>query len=248
MSKADTWMPFYVTDYLGDTMHLTTVQHGAYLLMLLACWKAGGALVDDDAQLSAITRLSAADWKKNAPVLRQFFAQADDRLEHRRVITELGRAKELSEKRKAIGKKGGRPPKALEEQNQLDKQTETNRFPEAKQNETPSPSPSQIHEEKTKKHSASLAPFGVSDSVWEDFLKIRRAKKSPMNNTALAGIQREADKAGVSLEQALMTCCERGWAGFKADWMHDRGNVKPFVQQNRYAGAAAAIFEDATHV
>jgi uncharacterized protein YdaU (DUF1376 family) len=151
--KTDTWMPFYVTDYLGDTMHLTTVQHGAYLLLLLACWKAGGALEDDEAQLSAITRLSLQDWKKNAPVLRRFFAEANGQLEHGRVIAELSRAKELSEKRSTIGKKGGRPPKAKQSGDELGdtdqpngNQTETNRFPEGKanpkQNETPSPSPS----------------------------------------------------------------------------------------------------------
>lgn len=32
------------------------------------------------------------------------------------------------------------------------------------------------------------------------------------------GIQREAEKAGITLEEALSTCCERGWQGFKAEW------------------------------
>ncbi len=81
----------------------------------------------------------------------------------------------------------------------------------------------EIDKKKIKKEdSASLAPIGVSETVWEDFLKIRRAKKSPMTNTALAGIIREADKAGYSLEQALKTCCERGWVGFKAEWVADK--------------------------
>ncbi|MFV2611664.1 hypothetical protein ACNIUV_28445, partial [Escherichia coli] len=28
----------------------------------------------------------------------------------------------------------------------------------------------------------------------------------------------EATKAGITLEAALIECCERGWVGFKADW------------------------------
>jgi hypothetical protein len=40
-------------------------------------------------------------------------------------------------------------------------------------------------------------------------------------------IQREADKAGWSLEQALSETVTRGWRSFKADWVKD----KPVAQQ-----------------
>lgn len=65
-------------------------------------------------------------------------------------------------------------------------------------------------------------PSGVDEQVWQDFLAHRKAKRSPLTATALAGIEREASKAGYSLEDALMTCCSRGWVGFKADWVDDR--------------------------
>ena len=61
-------------------------------------------------------------------------------------------------------------------------------------------------------------PDGVDDQVWTDFLAIRKAKRSPLSATALAGIGREADKAGITLADALVVCCERGWTGFRADW------------------------------
>jgi hypothetical protein len=61
-------------------------------------------------------------------------------------------------------------------------------------------------------------PDGVSVEVWDSFIAIRKAKRAPMTTVALEGIQREAAKAGVSLEEALATCCTRGWQSFKASW------------------------------
>lgn len=203
--KSDTWMPFYVTDYLGDTMHLSTTQHGAYLLLLLACWKAGGDLPDDDSQLSAITRMSVADWRKSAPVLRRFFDPADGLLSHGRVKHELQKAKELSEKRSAVGKTGGRPKKQ--------KQEETNRFPEAKanpkQNETPSPSPSHIgiptHVAEDEIPPPSMREGGfesLSESHGTDAGRICRAMRqagiadtNPGNQTLLTLLQAGATEA-----------------------------------------------------
>ena len=61
--------------------------------------------------------------------------------------------------------------------------------------------------------------FLLVETVWNDFLTLRKSKKASLTVTALQGIAREASKANMTLQQALEVCCERGWAGFKAEWM-----------------------------
>lgn len=63
---------------------------------------------------------------------------------------------------------------------------------------------------------------GVPDDVFHDFLKIRAAKKAPLTNTAIRAIQREADKAGLTLTEAVEACCELGWQSFNAAWYAGR--------------------------
>lgn len=79
--------------------------------------------------------------------------------------------------------------------------------------------PSEQRTERPKKKRTSIArPDSVSEQVWNDFSALRTKRRAPITETALKGIQREAEKAGITLEEALSTCCERGWQGFKAEW------------------------------
>ena len=76
-------------------------------------------------------------------------------------------------------------------------------------------------EKKTNTRSSACAakPDDVSESVWADFLSLRKTKRAPVTETAIAAVRREADKAGVTLQDALTICCAKGWQGFNADWI-----------------------------
>ena len=97
------WMPLYVGDYLGDTGHLTTTQHGAYLLLMMHYWRKG-ELPDDDRQLSKITKLPLQTWCEYRPTLQDFFHEG---WKHKRIDAELAKMVRVSEKRAIAGQKGG---------------------------------------------------------------------------------------------------------------------------------------------
>jgi uncharacterized protein YdaU (DUF1376 family) len=168
-AEANTWMPFYVSDYLADTMHLTTEQHGAYLMMLMAAWKRGGYLPNEDSQLAAICKLSVRTWKKSKDVLLEFFTLTDKGYAHKRVVEELGKAKELSEKRREASRqrwsKSESTGKAKDEQfgckddanGYAHGNANTDAKPVHLQAPSPSPSPVDLH--------TTLPTAGVRESV-----------------------------------------------------------------------------------
>jgi hypothetical protein len=74
----------------------------------------------------------------------------------------------------------------------------------------------------TEKETETKTPEGVSDSVFKDYLEVRKTKKAKWTDTALKGLIRESEKAGISLQEAMEICCSRGWVGFNADWVKDQ--------------------------
>lgn len=103
MSKL-AFMPLYIGDYLADTAHLSTVQHGAYMLLIMHYWRQG-SLPDDDEQLSRIAKLSLAEWRKHRSTLRSFFQEG---WRHERIEQEIQAATAKYAKRAEAGRKGGK--------------------------------------------------------------------------------------------------------------------------------------------
>lgn len=71
-----------------------------------------------------------------------------------------------------------------------------------------------------------LLEAGVEASVVDDWLTLRKSKRAAVTITAIHGIEREAKLANWTLGQALTACCERGWQGFKAEFV---ANLKPMA-------------------
>jgi uncharacterized protein YdaU (DUF1376 family) len=103
-------MPLYIGDYMADTMRLSTLEHGAYLLLIMEYWRQG-PLPDDDRALASIAKLDTRAWSKTVgPVIRRYFTSRDGLLHHKRIEAERAKTATISEKRSNAAKtryKGG---------------------------------------------------------------------------------------------------------------------------------------------
>jgi uncharacterized protein YdaU (DUF1376 family) len=72
-----TWMPFFVGDYTKNTMHLSTEEHGAYLLLIIHYW-CNGKIRNDKKIIKNIAKIST---KKLQNVLA-FFEEKNGYFEH----------------------------------------------------------------------------------------------------------------------------------------------------------------------
>jgi uncharacterized protein YdaU (DUF1376 family) len=103
----DHWMPLHIGDYLADTQHLTFGEHGIYLLLIMAYWRNGGALPDDDRAFRMITKASPEQWKKLRPRVAFFFDLSDgEKWRHKRIDAELEKAENITKQRRVAGANG----------------------------------------------------------------------------------------------------------------------------------------------
>jgi len=211
---------FNIGDYQSHTAHLNEIEDLAYRRMLDWCYLHEKPLPVDIEEISRLVRMRTHS-ESIAIVLREYFECRDEGWINLRVIQEILKVGIKSEKASESAKARWSKPK---DANALPTQSE--RY--ATQDTLPI---TQDTKPKTQKNTVA-PPVGVTESVWQDWLSLRKAKKAAVTQTAIDGIAREASKAGVSLQVALETCCARGWTGFKADWLKDKGEQKSFAEKD----------------
>lgn len=100
-------LPLWTDAYLGDTTHLTTLEHGAYFLLLLAMWRNKGTLPNDDSELARYARLLPGQWRAIAQRIRRFFKDlGDGTITQPRLADEYARVEKICARRSAAGKAG----------------------------------------------------------------------------------------------------------------------------------------------
>ena len=224
-------MPLYTGDYLRDTRHLTPLRHGIYLLALMHCWDSKGPLPLDEQECAGICNCRSADEIDALRyIVNRYFVRMEDGHYNGRIQAEVVRSESLSTVRADAGRRGANERMRRFRESQASAKQVLNTSSASVEQVTLSPSPSpSLTPDQTKETKTTRAPrtspslAGVDPQIASDWIAMRKQKRAAVTETAIAGIRREAEKAGLSLQDALAMCCARGWTGFKADWVKRDG-------------------------
>lgn len=72
-------LPLWTDAYIADTLHLDTLEHGAYLLLLMAAWRTKEcAIPNDDVKLARFARLTPRVWLRIKPTIMALWIISGD--------------------------------------------------------------------------------------------------------------------------------------------------------------------------
>jgi len=194
MSKPDIFMPLYIGDYLAGTSRLTTVQHGAYLLLIMDYWM-NGSLPNDDVILSNIARMPMDAWSIHGALLKQFFSIENGMLVHCRIEEELSKAMANKAAAHEKAKKAAGARWKNHQNNDDDATSNASSISQALLKECPSPSPSPSPSYKTNnKQPAVDLPDFIDRELFKEFLTLRTKLKAVNSDRAIKGLITEIEK------------------------------------------------------
>ena len=201
---------FHIGDYKSHTHHLNLIEDLAFRRLLDYYYLHESPIKQRD----IARQIGMRDNEQEVlSILSEFFVSTDAGFINPRADEEIAKYRKFSED----GKKGA--AKRWHKDANGEAISPPNAPPMATNNQEPI---TNNHKPKKEKATVVATPDGVSQSVWDDFKTLRKAKKAPITQRAVDGIIAEANKAGWSLEQALTECVVRGWQSFKAEWVADK--------------------------
>jgi uncharacterized protein YdaU (DUF1376 family) len=201
---------FHIGDYKSHTHHLSLIEDLAFRRLLDHYYLHEAPIKQRD----IARQIGMRDNEQEVlTVLNEFFVSTEKGFVNPRADEEIAKYRKFSED----GKKGA--AKRWHKDGNREAISPPNATPIATNNQEPI---TNNHKPIKEKATVVATPDGVSQSVWDDFKTLRKAKKAPITQRAIDGLIAEANKAGWTLEQALTECCLRGWQAFKAEWVADK--------------------------
>lgn len=133
-------LPLWTDAYLADTRHLTTEEHGAYLLLIMEAWRRVNCnLPDDDAVLARLAGLTNVRWAEIKPTIMAFW--------HRNNRSKTWSQKRLSRERVYVVAKSTKNRHAAATRWKYDKKIDASAMPKACLNDAPTPTPTEEKKE-----------------------------------------------------------------------------------------------------
>lgn len=247
------YYPFHIGDYASATRHLTWDEDMAYRRLIDAYYTRETPIPTDMRQVYRLVMATTEDQRQAVDtILNEFFTYTDDGWVNSRCDAEIEAFRMKSAKasqsaqarwRNANGKPSDSERNANASINVCERIETGYEGNAPKTNTKTNISTTDVVDKPHAKRAVTAKPDDVSQSVWDDFLAIRKAKKSPLTLTALQGIQREADKARMTLDAALAMSCSRGWQSFRADWVQESGRQtgRPLTAAENYVAQKNAM-------
>lgn len=190
----------HIGDYRRDTSHLSLLEHGIYRQLLDLYYITEKPL--DANALRLICARNADEMQVAMQVLSEFFTLEDGKYYHTRCEDEIAKFHDKSNKAKASAKARWNKDNDLNA-NAMRTHSEGNAN----------------HKPITINHKPIKYIPQIPAELLSDFMVIRKSKRlGAVTETVYKGLAREAEKAGLSVEQAVTIAVERGWGSFKASW------------------------------
>ena len=191
----------HIGDFIKDTSYLTNEEVGIYLKLIWLYYDTEQPLPKDYSVLAIKVNSRQNEWAV-VSMLNMFFTESDDGWHHSRCDQEIAHYHAQIETASKAGK-------ASAAKRAINARSTTVQ-------------PTNNQQPITNNHKPNInTPDGVSESLFKDYLEVRKGKKAKWTETAYKGLQREADKAKMTLSEVMQMCCERGWVGFKAEWVRE---------------------------
>ena len=215
---------FHVGDYATHSRYLTLMQDLAYRRLLDLYYTTEQPIPLDVSKAARL--IGMQDHIKDvSEILSDYFLKSEAGYINKRCDEEIERYKAKAGRAKKANETRWKSENDLISETQsdqiLDLKSERNQLP------TNNQQPITNNQLKSKKHirasrfdaQAHLVSENVPQDLASDWLKLRKEKRLTPTKTAIDGLKREADNCGKSLADVIRICCERGWGGFKHEWL-----------------------------
>lgn len=258
------YVQFHLGDWLAGTALLSPTERGVYMDLLVRYYKEERPIKQEECKRIA---RAYAPYEQEAMqyVLQTFFTLDDEGYHHSRCDEEIAKAREVSEKRKkSANARWAKQTETTSAKNVRPVESERNATAmqvHSKSNAngllTINQQPLTINQEeviatrpKATRPSTPKAkkPECVTDQVWSEWQSLKKKLCKSCTQRMVDALVREASKAGMSAEEAMVYQLEKGWKGFEAEWVkNDQQRTSRPTDPQYGIGVCQPIPEEEVH-